>query len=331
MSFLQYSLVVGNAVDFMSIAGAPHARLLIQAGDEYVVANINVRSHLPPHTLLFSSGELSSQLGESLSGLGNGIVELHANSDLSLDYVRDYLLDRSHALRIPYRLDDSANPVLHWLGFRFSALRPEMAGPRVFIWGNLSREQGAGTRDDPWLLQDVHMNQGNRGIHQSENRVNGDGGLVYESNEAILQTLFLGFTSQSWDTDDRHGNAIGLDLPDSMIETDAVVRIVSALLAFNQQQENGPQASVTLINRSDERVVLDQWRLEDHEGSWQSLKGQAIDAGECLRIPLQTTALSLRPHGGVLRLIADKNCLVHEVAYKEAEPLSNGWSVLFKN
>lgn len=327
MSSANRSLIVGRVCAYRIASGQAHATLLIRSGRSYINVKINVRSMIPPHTLMFSGQGVSEQLSEQLKVLDEQVFKLGARSELSLDYIRDYLMDRSDALRIPYSINDSANPVMHWLSYRFggSALQAQM--PKIYVWGQLQSDDLAGSEEEPWVLHDIHMNQGNYGLHQTENRVDGDGGLICEHANGEMSALYLAFTSQSWDTDDRDGHPIGLHLPDSVIETDAVIRIVSALLGSNDVPA---KSSVTLINRSDRNVSLDHWRLEDHQGDSQSLRGVQIEAGACLQIPLDPDYLTFRAQGGVLRLLAERDCLVHEVAYKAAAPLAENWSILFK-
>lgn len=327
-----YSLIVGRVTGYIRPQNEPRVRLVVDTGDQQVSVELNVRSYLPPHTLLFSTSRVSTQLGTDLAQLPDGVYAVSGESGLSLDYVRDYLMDREAALRIPYRLEDTANPVLQWLAFRFSHCTEESPGPKVYAWGNLEWQDAQQTTGDirSARLHDVHMNQGSRGSFLGENRVRGDGGLIVETADGVMESLCLGFSSQCWDTDDRRGHPVGHELPDPVVDTDAVVRIVSALL--NSEHESlpeRPQQSITLINRSNDTIDLGGWRLEDHDGNRQILKGSAIRAGECLQIPLDSQRLQLRTEGGVVRLFADGDCLVHEVAYRHIDPLSNGWSILF--
>lgn len=328
MPLAAYCLTVGEVVSYSAPPGESHAYIHIDVGTAFVKAQINVRSFCAPHTLMYLHDEVSEELSALLSPLTIGIHEIgKRNQELALDYLRDYLMDEQHATCLPYRIDTATNPITHLLHFRFQEKQGDQARALAFIWGNLDRESGDGSASNPYLLHDVHMNQGSTGHHEVTNGVSQDGGLVYVDDRGAFHALYLAFATQAWDTDDRLGNAISLSLPDSVVETESVVRIIAARLSQPDPEAN---SDITLINRSDQDVNLNRWFFANHEGVEFPLSGHVIAAGECLKVPVRADSQLLREQGGVIRLCAEENCVVHEVSYKEPDSLSRDWTLLFQ-
>ncbi|MFZ0210744.1 MAG: DUF2278 family protein [Roseiarcus sp.] len=57
-------------------------------------------------------------------------------------------------------------------------------------------------------VHDIHMMQGNSGSFSGDNRVNGDGALFIRFRGGETATLFIRFSVQSMDTDDRTGHPL---------------------------------------------------------------------------------------------------------------------------
>jgi uncharacterized protein YukJ len=58
-------------------------------------------------------------------------------------------------------------------------------------------------------VHDIHMMQGNSGSFAGDNRVNGDGALFIRFRGGETAALFISFSAQSTDTDDRTGASSG--------------------------------------------------------------------------------------------------------------------------
>lgn len=325
-----YTLVIGHLTSFWHEQGHSYAYLHLVAGTHHVVAKINLRSNIPPHTLMFCSDSVSTEFSAVLSPQTNDIHRIDSdNQELALDYLRDYLMDRHDSIRIPYSADVESNPVFQALNsFGDQETTQTTYRKRFYLWGRLDTANRNGTAASPFLLHDIHMNQGSRGLHEAGNRVGHDGAVVVEEKPGRFKAIYLAFSSQVWDTDDRVGNPVGYPLPDHVVETDAVVRIVAARLSVHKDDE--VDGEITLINRSDKEIELDQWQLLNHEGVGEPLRGHAIAPGECIKISLGHDNGLLRTQGGVLRLVAENDLLVHEVTYKETNPLATAWTLLFQ-
>ena len=106
------------------------------------------------------------------------------------------------------------------------------------------------------------------------------------------------------------------------------LRVIAALI--NPAGHDPGNETLTLINLGKAAQDLAGWRVEDRNGRSQSLSGQAIEAGETARIPLDPTrGPQLSNKGGKILLFDAGGNLVHAVTYSKGQAQDDGRTVLF--
>ncbi len=191
---------------------SPHFQALIDGGTRFRIA-INTRS-------IEGDGRAQALLGaivaidrpaftDRLAALAPGFTRLRGPEDgLALDYVRGGLVQREQMRPIPGWRPGKDNDLTDALAALFEDAIVDR-GAFVCVWG-IRWGPEPGLRDEVFGfepgdgLHNIHMNQGSRGRHASENGVWRDGGLMFYRPAADRWTgVFLAFQSQSWITDDR--------------------------------------------------------------------------------------------------------------------------------
>jgi uncharacterized protein YukJ len=196
---------------------SPHLQLhLLGASGEHWRAAVNVESREAPSELLYLVDEaFRHPVTSVLAGLPAGWHPLARGSDgPHLDYVRDHLFDRGRMRPLPAAVagpdNDLADLLDHWLG---RAVGDPAA--TVFAFGQrFGPEPGVADSVFGFTpangVHDVHMNQGSAAPFEGDNGVRQDGALVVHFPQAPLWVaIFLAFQSQSFDTDDVTGDALG--------------------------------------------------------------------------------------------------------------------------
>lgn len=191
---------------------SPHFQALVDAGSRFRIA-VNTRSvegDDGAQALLCAIEEIDRpDLTDRLAALSPGFTRLHGPEDgLALDYVRGGLVRREQMRPVPGWRPGKDNDLTDALASLFEDAIVER-GAFVCVWG-IRWGPEPGVRDEVFGfepgdgLHNIHMNQGSRDRHSSENRVWRDGGLiVYRPAGDRWTGVFLAFQSQSWRTDDR--------------------------------------------------------------------------------------------------------------------------------
>jgi uncharacterized protein YukJ len=337
MPLENYHLVLGKPIDWtLDDDDSPHIEVLLDvAGEKFRVA-INVRSKIPPHTLVFKCIEPFNQTA-NLAALNEGVYDLKgSHAHLALDYVRDGIVQRSEMEELPYSIDgpnndlkdklvpiveaaiNSSNSTFYVLGETWG---PEIGKPDKYFHFTPGRG-----------IHDIHMNQGSQGGFAQSNGINQDGAFIIRQ-DGIWTAIFLAFSTQSWTTDNQ-GNHEGelvtptqpvLPLPGTNISSP--IRVIAALV--NPFNPEAGKESVTLLNVSDKSIRLDGWKLQDGNDRSELLDGLDIGAGDTLRVRLSGRSMQLKnKDGGKIRLISPGNLLLQEVAYQKEDVRREGWSLV---
>lgn len=210
-----YGVLTGRALDLRveRHGASPHVQVLVDGGGMPYRAAINVRSsHARPGSsdlLFLIDRDLRHPLTARVRAQPDGFMELaNERGGLAIDYQRGGMFDRRGMRRIPAHLPGPGNDLADALGALVeAAMADERARLHVFghRWGP--------ERDDPDAIfgflpgngiHDVHMNQGSRGGHATDNCAWGDGALLVElPGERRVAAVYLAFQSQSWRTDER--------------------------------------------------------------------------------------------------------------------------------
>lgn len=330
MPLKNYQVVIGEPIDWtLDDDSSPHVEVLLDVAGAKYRAAINVRSQVPPHTLLFKrSHPFEHAITEQLSHLGPGVHNLKG-SELALDYVRDGMVRESEMAELPYRSDGIDNDLLEKLQ---PVVEDAIAAPgtQFYLFGETWGPESAPDRYFHFTpgrgVHDIHMNQGSTGRFRSTNGTHQDGALLIRHPDQSWTAIFLAFASQSWITDEQGHPATDVVIDHPVTMPSLPIRIVAALInPFNPEEG---RETVTLLNVSDIAVNLDGWRLEDHARRVDSLTGYDIGAGDAVRVRLATMRLKNRD-GGRIKLFAPGDVLVQDIEYRKEDARIEGWSVLF--
>jgi uncharacterized protein YukJ len=339
MSLKNYHLVIGKPIEWaLDDDDSPHIEVLLDVANEKFRAAINVRSKVPPHTLVFKRIQpFNHLLTDSLKALSEGTYDLKGQyAHLALDYVRNDMVQREMMEELPYSISGPNNDLKDNL---VPMVETAIASPHsiFYIFGETwGPEVG---RPDKYFhftpgrgIHDIHMNQGSQGSFAQTNGINQDGALIIQQN-GIWTAVFLAFSTQSWTTDEQ-GNHEGEliiptppapPLPGSVIS--GPIRIIAALV--NPFNPEAGKESVTLLNLSDKSIRLDGWRLQDGNNRSELLDGLDIGAGDTLRVRLSGHSMLLKnKDGGKIRLISPDDILVQEVVYQKEDVRREGWSLV---
>lgn len=339
MPIKNYYLVAGKPIDWtLDDDNDPHIEVLLDVAHEKFRAAINVRSKVPPHTLMFKRIEpFQYPLTTSLAVLKDGAYNLKAgNNHPLLDYVRDGIVKRDEMAELPYNIEGPDNDLKDKLIPVIEAAINE-SNATFYIWGETwGPETG---KFDTYFhftpgrgIHNIHMNQGSQGDFAYTNGIHQDGGLIIHHN-GIWTAVFLAFGTQSWTTDNQGNHEGELVTPTTPVQplpgTDisSPVRIIAAMV--NPYNPEAGKESVTLLNISDRNIRLNGWKLQDGNNRSELLDGIDIGAGDALRVRLTGHTMQLKnKDGGRIRLVSPDNILLQEVIYSKEDVGREGWSIV---
>ena len=339
MPLKNYQLVVGKPIDWaLDDDNSPHVEVLLDVAGEKFRAAINVRSKIPPHTLLFKRlAPFDHTFTTSLAPLTGGVYDLKGDhAHLALDYVRNGIVHRDEMEELPYSIGGPNNDLKDKLVPAVEAAIASSNSSFYFFGETWGPEVG---RPDKYFhftpgrgIHDIHMNQGSLGSFAWTNGINQDGALIIRQND-VWAAIFLAFSTQSWTTDEQ-GNHIGKTanpvepaptVPGTTI--DSPVRIIAALV--NPFNPEAGRESVTLLNTSDKCIRLDGWKLQDGNNRSEKLDGFDIGAGDAFRVRLSGQSMLLKNKGGGrIRLISPDDILLQEIIYSKEDVRREGWSLV---
>ena len=149
-----------------------------------------------------------------------------------------------------------------------------------------------------------------------------DGGLFVQfPKQKKWVAIFLAFQSQAFHTDDQTGNRIEDAISPDM---QGAIKIICALLNRSQQAKQ----IISILNRSEKKIVLDGWAFADRQKRKQYLHGQSIEPGSFLSIPVESNIV-LPKEGGIITLLDNKGIKIDGVSYTQKDCLKEGWTTKF--
>ena len=333
----QYGVLVARALDTRREDGTstPHYQLHLvdEPGEHWRIA-VNVESQQAPSELLFLvDDDFTHPVTDLLAPLGSGWHALPPSpGGPNLDFVRGNLFDRTQMRLLPPAVagpdNDLADLLDHW-----SRRAVADAAATAYAFGQrFGPEPGVVDKvfgfEPANGVHDIHMNQGNSGRFRRDNGVRQDGALIFRFPAADRWVaIFLAFQSQSFHTDDRTGNPLGIDVaPGGPAPDAAPVRIVAALV---NAPGGAPEAeSVLLLNASPAAVDLTGWRIADRAKQTSAVTGGPLAPGDTRRVAL-VAPVALGNGGGTITLLDAGGLKVSGVAYTAADAEREGWNVTF--
>ncbi|MFG3052761.1 DUF2278 family protein [Kitasatospora sp. NPDC048239] len=338
MPIKKYGVLAATAVERRreGSTDTPHYQIHLRDahGTDYRAA-VNVESQQAPSDLLFAVVE---DFRHPVTGLlpdpGSGWTNLPSKpGTASLDYIRGNLFDPATLRTLPPDLAGADNDLADLLDHYVQrAINDQTAA--VFLLGQ--RFGPEPTIPDKVFgfrpgngVHDIHMNQGNGGKFRADNGIYQDGGLlIHLPAENRWVAVFLAFQSQSWHTDDEHGNPIA-DAPSRPVDPtggELQLRIVAALV--NPVGPAPEDETVTILNTSSAPVDLTGWHLADLAKHHLALPAVTLAPGATLTVH-RAGAFELGNHGGAITLLDPAGLKVHGVAYTARQASAEGRTITF--
>ncbi len=316
---------------------SPHIEIRLEAASTSYRIAVNVRSQLFPHDLLFRRvNNFVHPILAELENLPTGVTSIdNGHASLALDYVRGEFVQREEMSIAPFQLNGPANDLREFIeptinqGISSGDLEVYAFGE---TWGPEPGRSDKYFGFDPGNgIHDIHMNQGSSGRFAADNGVNQDGALLMRVvSENRWVALFLAFQSQDWNTDASTGHPIGIGpIPDEPV-TPLRPSISIMCAVVNPSGEEHNRESVTLLNRSDTKIELDNWSLVDKEARTLTLGG-VIESGETRRFFTSGNdgTLRLANKGGIIQLNAPDGVIAHAVSYSKEQVKREDWTIVF--
>ncbi|HEX2911331.1 MAG TPA: DUF2278 family protein [Chloroflexia bacterium] len=325
-----------------------HYQIRVTDNNQEYRITINTKSNLGKPDLRFlvvdnfvhPVTELLENNGEGVEWGFTGIANLPGG--LALDYIRGNLFDYNQMRVVPQDAPLPANSLYHQID-NYIQLAIHQRGAVLYAYGKKWQDSphhpGPQYFDQPILagLHDIHMNQGDdHPAYRSQNGVWQDGGLIFHfAAENRWVALFFAFQSQSFHTDDRHGNCLqkvprAVPVPkwkdSEAAEPDLV--IVAALV--NPIGPDPGHETVTLLNLSNKEVNLDGWKLADKNKRVESLPDLTVEPGKTARITLSGDGARFSNEGGLITLLNPEGYKIDGVAYTRAQAKFQGRTITFR-
>lgn len=328
----------------------PHFQVHVKDDQQAYRLAINVRSAQAPVDLLYLLDDnFQHPITNGLDKLDFGFHQLpNKPGALALDYIRGNLFDITKLKPLPFNLPGRDNDLNELIDLYIQrALSSSDAVLYAFgeSWGPEDKDDKIFHFQPGRGVHNIHMNQGSSGKFQKDNGVWQDGGLIihFPSRNQWVAAFFA-FQSQSFHTDDIHGNPLpgvpgqpvlvapGVpEVPSVQPEKaplpDGKIRIVAALV--NPRGEDPGRESVTLINPSPEKVDLTGWALADSQKRKHPLKEISLEPGAVVTVPLTGEDIQLGNNGGIITLLNKEGVKIDGVSYTQENAKKQGWTVVF--
>jgi uncharacterized protein YukJ len=183
----------------------PHFHIHAIADGIHFRVSINIKSEIRPYDVLYYiKNDFKNDLTAKLTELPYGFNAIGPNikKDYGIDYIRGNLFDINKLQPLPDKepgpdndLDEKIRSITH------KALQNQESILYVFgkRWGPKGKKDKYFDFSPGDGIHDIHMNQGNTGVHEKENGTWQDGGLlVHFLPEDYWSALFLAFQTQSF-------------------------------------------------------------------------------------------------------------------------------------
>jgi uncharacterized protein YukJ len=343
-----YGVLKGRAVERkMELEeSSPHFQVHIKANQQDFRLAINVKSVQAPFDLLyFVNDNFKHPITDQLDKLNSGFNEIKPSDrkagGIALDYIRGNLFDVKQMKPLPFNKSGADNDLNDLINLY---IQRAIASPNAVIYAFGERFGPENIKDKIFHflpgngVHNMHMNQGSSGKFQQYNGVYQDGGLIIHfpaRNQWVA--VFFAFQSQSFHTDDVHGNPLpdvpGKPVPDvpgtppeKVPLSDGKVRIIAALV--NPPGDDVGKESVTLINTSPDKIDLQGWSLVDGSKRKHSLNVN-LDAGALVTVLLTGQNIQLGNNGGIISLLDEQGTKIDGVSYTKEDASKQGWTIVF--
>jgi hypothetical protein len=165
------------------------------------------------------------------------------------------------------------------------------------------------------------MNQGNpKGKYFKDNGTWQDGVLLFHyASRNRWAAVFTAFQSQAFHTDDQTGNPVDIIPPP---EKHTPVRIIAAMI--NPHGGTPEKEYLILLNKSDQSINLDGWKIIDKLERTDVISDKMIQAGDTLRINLSGQGVLLGNSRGNITLVNIKGLKVDGVSYTKEDASNEG-------
>jgi uncharacterized protein YukJ len=214
MAKIQYGVLKGTVTGHLRDADDDHYQILVSAGNNMFRIAVNVHSSLNPPDLLFQTlTSLPSPLTQGLTALAPGFKTLPSKpGGIAQDFVRGGIVKVDKFKVVPGDTPGADNDLKDTMETAVVAA-VDQEGSLIYALG---ARFGPETKKDKYFkftpgngMHDIHMNQGNDRGHAKDDGIFQDGCLVFEYPNGKYRAFFMAFQSQSFQTDDKTGHALG--------------------------------------------------------------------------------------------------------------------------
>jgi uncharacterized protein YukJ len=326
MPIEHYGVLKGKAsASLRATAQSEHYQILINQGNHPHRIAINTKSNeAPSQVLYYASDDFHHEITDALkqANLADGFTALESKpGGLALDFIRRNLFDHAEMIALPSRGpgdNDDLNDRLDF--FAQLAIRDDSAVVYAFgqHWQDNSGKDKYFAEINPSTgIHDIHMNQGNpAGNFFGDNGIWQDGGLLFHfASRNRWAAVFTAFQSQSFHTDDVHGNPITKPQPPD--QSKANIRIIAAMV--NPKGEEPGKEYIILLNKTNQDVNLSGWQIVDKLKKADIIGNQVLPAGDTVRIRLTGQGAQLSNKGGNITLLNKESVKIDGVTYTKED------------
>jgi uncharacterized protein YukJ len=214
MAKLNYGVLKGTITGHVRDADDDHYQILVTAGNTMFRIAVNVHSSLTPPDLLFQTiASVPDSLPLQLTALKTGFTKLASKpGGMAQDFVRGGIIKVDKFRVVPGDIPGADNDLKDTMEDAVVA-GVDQEGSLIYAFGARFGPENTKDRYFKFLpgngMHDIHMNQGNDRRHAGDDGVFQDGCLIFEYPGPKFRAFFMAFQSQSFETDDKTGHAIG--------------------------------------------------------------------------------------------------------------------------
>jgi uncharacterized protein YukJ len=210
-----YGVLKGTVTGHLRDADDDHYQILVNADDTMFRIAVNVHSSKTPPDLRFQSiTSLTQAMTRAMTGLPVGFTNLKSEpGGLAQDFVRGGLIKVNKFKIVPGDVPGVDNDLKDTME-KATVNAVNQEGSLVYAFG--ARWGPERTKKDKYFkflpgngVHNIHMNQGNAPDFAADDGVFHDGCLIFEYPDGKYRAFFLAFQSQTFETDDTTGHAIG--------------------------------------------------------------------------------------------------------------------------
>lgn len=261
---------------------------------------------------------------------------------LSLDYLRDGLVDLKEGTVVPHDIDGEKNDIADFMEAFFAKAIQDKEKGIVYIWGSQYREKTG--------LHNVHMNQGSVGDFADQNGPNLDGGVIVEYKDH-WEAFFIAFASQAVKTQpdgqpDSKSESLAVFLgapaptgdstgtgpvkpPTEPRPVGGDIVITAALVnPVGDDNVDNPE-KVYLQNKTCSDISLENWTIENHLNHKYKFDASKKSTANAEPESFEATGVALSNKGGTIVLKNPEGKVVDRVTYTKEQASKVGDVIAF--